>query len=208
MRENGIRGALTSLSENNRGREIVTGSLKSMEYILQPQWISVHYFSLDQRSPDHRNKHRHPQGHAAGLPKKDLSSTIDHYLSAFPSVFLLFSGSSVVIFSVQSLSPSPACVCQSATSTRPNKQYPMWLSGHPPLPLHASCEQLDLQSDSRTGSPHSALLPPTVCICACDDARHVTSARFAASVSELISQQTTSRGCWCLFQVLRVDQRS
>lgn len=208
MRENGICGALTSLSENNCEREIVTGSLKSMEYILQPQWISVHCFSLDQRSPDHPINIVILRAMLLACLKKDLSTTINHYLSAFPSVFLLFSGSSVVIFSVQSLSPSPACVCQSATSTRPNKQYLMWLSGHPPLLLHASCEQLDLQSDSRTGSPHSALIPPTLCICACDGARHVTSARFTASVSELISQQTTSRGCRCLFLVLRADQWS
>lgn len=84
----------------------------------------------------------------------------------------------------------------------------MWLSGHPPFPPHACCEQLDLQSDSQTGSPCSARLPPAVCICACDGARHVTAACFAASVSELSSQQTTSWGCWCLFQALRSGHKT
>lgn len=96
------------------------------------------------------------------------------------STRLLISGSAVVIFSVEAMSPSPACVCQPATSTRPKKRRLIQLTRCTRLPLHVSCKQLDLevwtQSDSRTSRPLSALLPPTVCVCARDDARHVTAA--------------------------------
>lgn len=86
--------------------------------------------------------------------------------------------STLVIFSIKALFPSPACIYQSATSTRPEKWHLIRLTRHPPLPLHTSCEQLDLvvrmRSDSRAGRPLSALLPPTVCTC--DATRHVTAA--------------------------------
>lgn len=45
-----------------------------------------------------------------------------------------------VIFSVEAMSPSPACVCQPATSTRPKKRRLIQLTRCTLLPLHVSCE--------------------------------------------------------------------
>lgn len=96
------------------------------------------------------------------------------------SARLLLSASSGGIFSPEAVFPSPVYVCQSAASTRPKKWPLIWQSRPTPLPLHASSEQLDpvvwMQSDSWTSRLPSTLLPPTVCICACDGARHVTAA--------------------------------
>lgn len=85
------------------------------------------------------------------------NSTIYHFQGLL-SVRLLSSASTlVVIFSVSAPSPSPACVRQSASATRPNELHLIWPSRRPPLPLHASREQLGpvvwMQPDSRTSRP-------------------------------------------------------
>lgn len=116
------------------------------------------------------------------------------------STRLLVSGSSVVIFSVKVMSPSPACVCQPATSTRPKELRLIQLTRCTPLPLRVSCKQLDLevwiQSDSRSSRPLCALLPPTVCICARGGARHVTAACLGVR-----AQQPADHHQWLLLLV-------